>query len=196
MFQSGCPVKSGGGGTAPSPSTFSQSGTGDSVFNLPDGVNFVQVRATTQAATQNLVLRLDNDLVINTIIGSGAIPSSLTGTYAVRGRRAVAISNAQGVSWTLTAVQLSAPSNGAFSLAGQGDAVFQLPQLSGNYRITASFPGNSANFVVYADRRLIVNTIIGASQTPASSDGSYALPAGALVEVVNAPGVSWQITQQ
>ncbi len=200
MFGSGCPSNSGGGGGGggtPAPVTFSQSGTGDSVFNLPTGVEFIQVRATVQATSQNFVLRLDSDLVINTIIGQSVYPTSLAGTYSVRGRRAVAITNAQGVSWTVTAIQVpAAPSSGSFSLGGQGDAVFLLPQRTANYRITASFPGTSSNFIVYADRRLVINTIIGTSQSPASSDGSYALPAGALVEVVNAPGVNWQVTQQ
>jgi hypothetical protein len=195
-FGSSCqPSSSGGTGGTPGPVTFFQSGVGDSVFTLPAGVEFVQIQARVQANSQNFVLRLDGGLLINTIIGQSAFPTSVAGTYAVRGRRGVAITNAQGVAWTVVATQLAAAPTGAtFSLSGQGDSVFLLPPRAANYRITASFPGPGSNFVVYADRRLVINTIVGTRQSPATADGTYALPAGALVEVVDAPGVSWQVT--
>ncbi|MEO5733932.1 MAG: hypothetical protein ABIQ87_09585 [Rubrivivax sp.] len=189
-----------GATTTPNPSpvgsAFSRSGTGDTSFALPGDVSLVRIQGQFTGTSSNFVVRIGNDLVVNEIIGVSAVPQAHDGTYVVNPGATVTITNSSGVTWSVSSASSQAPpSAGIFSKSGSGDQVFDLPGRAARYRVQASFPGASSNFIVRVAGSLAINSIIGTSQTPVSFDGIYVFPAGARVEVQNSSGVGWNFTE-
>jgi hypothetical protein len=85
------------------------------------------------------------------------------------------------------------PAAPAFQQTGTGANVVELPSTVDVVNIRGTYVGSSENFVVLADGRLIVNAIIGTSQTPAAHEGTYAVSGGATLEITQANGVQWSI---
>lgn len=189
------PVIGGTGGTSPT-TNFSQSGIGDTVFTLPASVGIVRIQATFSGTSSNFVVKVAENLIVNTIIGTTRNPSSHDGTYVVAAGGQVEISNSNGVSWTVSSTTAGSTSSGQlFAKSGSGDLVFDLPARNSRYTITATYPGTSSNFVVNVNGSLIVNSIIGSSRIPVSFDGTYLLPSQGRVEITNSSGVVWQFLE-
>lgn len=197
-----CNVGGGGGGaqgsgsgSGSSAATFIRSGTGDTSFALPSNVTTIRVQAQFPGASSNFVVRADNQLLVNALIGSLFTSATHDGTYTVPAGATLEISDSNGVEWTISAVNVTAPSGAAFSKVGSGADVFLLPARASRYRVTGTFTGTTENFVVFADDRLLINSIIGTSSIPESFDGTYSLPASARIEIRDADGVSWTFTE-
>jgi hypothetical protein len=88
----------------------------------------------------------------------------------------------------------SGPPAAAFQQTGTGASVIDLPSTVDVVRIQATYSGTSENFVVFSNERLIVNAIVGTSQTPAAHDGTYSVGTDATLEITRANGVQWSIT--
>lgn len=175
---------------------FSQSGVGDSVFSLPPSVNIVRIQGTFPGSSSNFIVNISTNLVVNTIVGTRAFPQAHAGTYIVPAGGTVSITNSSGVSWSVSSTLAESSANTfPFSKTGTGDAVFDLPNRTMRYRIRATFPGSSSNFIVRAGGSLLVNELVGVSVAPSSFDGIFAIPAGARIEVRNSSGVSWNFTE-
>ena len=175
---------------------FSRTGTGDTTFALPSNVTVLRIQGQSAGTTSNFIVRIGNDLVVNTIIGTNATPQSHDGTYVVAPGANVSITNSNGVSWSFNATSAQPPPTASlFSKSGVGDQVFDLPARIARYRVQASFAGASSNFIVYVAGSLAINSIIGSSQTPVNFDGTYSFAAGARVQVQNASGVNWSFVE-
>lgn len=193
-----------GGGTGsvgnptptPTLTPFTQSGVGDSVFSLPPSIDIVRIRGAYPGTSSNFIVTISTDLVVNTIIGTRAFPQSHNGTYIVPAGGTVSITNSSGVTWSVDSTFADSPaSTFPFSKAGTGDVVFDLPRRAARYRIRASFPGSSSNFIVHASGSLLVNELVGVSVAPSSFDGTYLISANARIEIRNSSGVSWNFTE-
>lgn len=90
------------------PPPFTRSGVGDNVFQLPGNVTRVRVDATYGGSCQNFVVRANNSLLINIIIGTCSVAdtrSPFTGTYIVPAAATISIVSSTGINWTFTEVR-------------------------------------------------------------------------------------------
>ena len=193
---SDCRSSSTAANPTPANPSFSRTGTGDTTFVLPSTVTVVRIQGQFNGTTSNFIVRVGNDLVVNTLIGTNATPQAHDGTYVVAPEATVTITNSSGVSWGFNSTSAQPPpAGGLFSKSGSGDQVFDLPARNARYRVQSNFAGTSSNFIVYVAGSLAINSIIGTSQTPASFDGTYSFSSGARVEIQNASGVSWSFLE-
>ena len=88
----------------PPGTTFSKSGTGPSVFLLPD-VDVITVTASS-ASLDNFVVYLNDQLIINEIIGAGSELPTYSGTFAAKPDGLVRITLGATVQWTVTGGKL------------------------------------------------------------------------------------------
>jgi hypothetical protein len=82
-----------------------------------------------------------------------------------------------------------------FAKSGIGDTTFDLPARVTRVRIQGNFNGATSNFIVKISGQLVVNEILGTSKNALTSDGTYLLPGGGPVEIINSNGVSWSFTE-
>lgn len=90
---------------------------------------------------------------------------------------------------------IAAPGALAFTKSGTGNLVFDLPANVTRLRIQATFSGPSHTFSVNIGGTPLVRTTIGSSHTPPSFEGIFAGPGGATVDIFDASGVDWVVTQ-
>jgi hypothetical protein len=196
-FPGTCTASS-GGGSAPAPlpgfDGFTQRGTGPSVFTLPASVTTVRIEGTTTSSVENFAVRASGRLIVNEVIGTTQTPTGHAGTYSVPAGALIEVFNATNVTWVVTAATATPVQPGTFSRQGDGAAVFDLPQRTARYRLTATFSGTAENFAVRIGQDLVVNAVIGSSRTPPTFDGIYSL-SGGRVEVLAGTGVSWSFTE-
>lgn len=88
---------------APTP-LFTQSGEGNSVFDMPTTVSRVRIVGTYTGAGSNFIVRIGGRLVVNEIIGTRWPSTVSDGTYLTSGGT-VEITNSAGVVWTFTEVR-------------------------------------------------------------------------------------------
>jgi hypothetical protein len=81
-----------------------------------------------------------------------------------------------------------------FTKSGTGDTVFDLPASVARVTITADFPHNSSNFIVYIGGRLIVNELVGYAWNAPHFEGTY-LVSGGTVEIKNSSAVDWSFAE-
>ena len=174
---------------------FTQSGIGDTQFALPKTLSIITVSANYTGSSSNFILYSDGDLIVNEVIGTSQPSAAVQGTYAVTAGAAIRITSSSGVSWTISSGNPVTPSSATLALSGTGDQVFYLPARNSAYRIQASYPATSQNFIVYANDNLVVNEIIGSSYTPPSYDGIVAMPASARIEIRGSVGVIWNLAE-
>ena len=179
----------------PTQPAFSQSGIGDTQLTLPNAVSIISISAEFLGGSSNFILYANNDLTINEIIGSAQYSSKIQGAYVVDPGSTIRISNSNGVSWKISSFSPPQPSSSTLVKSGVGDQVFYLPNRNSNYRVRASYPSKSQNFIVYANGSLEINEILGASNTPPVYDGTIALPAFTRVEIQGSPGVVWEFSE-
>lgn len=191
------PVASAVSPTAPIPvqPAFTQSGVGDTQFVLPAAVTFVSITANYPGSSSNFILYANNDLIVNELIGSSVNNTTFKGSYAVSPGATIRITSSNGASWNISSFTPAQPSTAMLTASGVGDQVFYLPNRSSTYRIRASYPSASQNFIVYANDALVVNEILGTSNTPAAYDGIIAMPAFAQVEIRGSPGIIWEVSE-
>lgn len=78
--------------------------------------------------------------------------------------------------------------------SGSGDNVLTLPTYISRVKITADYPHNSSNFVVYIAGRLVVNELIGYAWGSTHFEGTY-LTSGGVVEIKLSSGVAWTFAE-
>jgi hypothetical protein len=81
-----------------------------------------------------------------------------------------------------------------FRQQGSGASVVSLPASVSVVRIEATTTSGAQLFAVRAGGSLIVNDVIGTTQSPTAHSGTYSVPAGALLEIIDATNVSWTIS--
>lgn len=177
-------------------SQFTRSGSGPASFTLPADVTTIRIQGQTASNSSNFIVYAGSSLVVNVIVGNSQIAAQHDGTYVVAGGASVNITNATGVEWTVSSATVSQPPMSAsFAQSGTGDSVFTLPSRSARYRIKASYPGASSNFIVNVSGQLLVNEIIGLNRNPSTFDGTFLLPVQGRVEITNSSGVVWSFVE-
>lgn len=165
-------------------------------MTLPSSVSIVRIEGTSTGVAQNFAVRANGSLIVNEIVGSSRTPANHAGTYSVPAGAVLDIFNATNVNWTISeASSTPAPPTGTFSRQGDGASVFDLPQRTARYSVRASYSGVAQNFAVRVGGSLVVNAIVGSSNTPPAFDGIYSF-GGGQVEVLAGPGVLWSFTEQ
>ena len=87
---------------------WTQSGTGDSVFDMPTTVARVRIQATPTTNCQNFIVRIGGRAsTVNVILGTCSVADapSLDSTYLTGGGGVVQITSSTGVRWTFTEVR-------------------------------------------------------------------------------------------
>jgi hypothetical protein len=103
-----------GGGSPSSPSAqptprplWSNTGTGDMVFDMPADVARVHVTATYIGYSSNFVVWIGGTrtLLVNELIGTGWGTTTYDGVLLTGGGGVVSITNSSGVAWSFTEVR-------------------------------------------------------------------------------------------
>jgi hypothetical protein len=91
-----------GRGVFPPRPTFSRSGVGVTVFDMPVDVQRVRIIGTYTGSCQNFIVHLRGRSIVNEILGSCAIGigQRYDGTHQTNGGGTVEVLNASGVSWS------------------------------------------------------------------------------------------------
>ena len=80
---------------------FSRSGTGNNVFDMPTHVRRVRITGTYARSSENFIVWIGNDLVVNELLGTFWGQTRYEGVHATTGGL-VEITNSSGVNWTFT----------------------------------------------------------------------------------------------
>jgi hypothetical protein len=84
---------------------FTQSGSGNNVFNMPTYISRIHIRGTfTGFCCSNFIVKIGSSLVVNDIIGPSENSTVSDGVYLTSGGT-VQITDSSGVSWTFTEVR-------------------------------------------------------------------------------------------
>jgi hypothetical protein len=84
---------------------WSQTGTGNQVFNLPSYVTRVRIQATYTRFSSNFIIDVNGRLLVNELLGTGWSQTTYDGTHVVAAGGLVEITNSSGVTWTFTHVR-------------------------------------------------------------------------------------------
>jgi hypothetical protein len=90
--------------SAPSGPPWSVSGTGDTVFDMPRTVERVKIVGDFMECCQNFIVKIEDDLIVNELIGQEYDSTHFEGTYTTSGGT-VEIQSSSGVRWTFTEVR-------------------------------------------------------------------------------------------
>lgn len=127
--------------------------------------------------------------VVSTEVGSASFTTTLTpGSYFAR----VKGKNACGIGASSSQISLTVAA--LWTQNGTGDTVFDMPTTVARVRITGTYTGTGANFIVYIAGRLKVNEIIGTRWPSTMFEGTY-VTTGGVVEIVSSTGVVWTFTE-
>ncbi len=96
-----------GTGINNTPSLWTQSGTGDAVFDMPTTVARVRIQATPTSNCQNFVVLIGGASTVKVVLGTcdAADAPSLDGTYLTAGGGVVSITISTGITWILTEIR-------------------------------------------------------------------------------------------
>jgi hypothetical protein len=86
------------------PPTFTRSGSGDNVFDMPTYVSRVRITANYDRYSSNFVVYIGGRLVVNELIGTGWGTTAFNGTYTTSGG-VTEIKLSSGVAWSFTEVR-------------------------------------------------------------------------------------------
>jgi hypothetical protein len=78
-------------------------GTGANVFDMPTDLRRVRIEAVYTGGGENFVVWVDNDLVVNTILGTRWPSTTYSGVHLVHGG-VVQVEYSEGVRWSITQV--------------------------------------------------------------------------------------------
>lgn len=84
-------------------SPWRRAGAGANVFDMPTDLRRVRVEAAFTGGGENFVVWVDDDLVVNTILGTRWPSTTYSGVHLVRGG-VVQVEHSEGVSWSITQV--------------------------------------------------------------------------------------------
>lgn len=84
--------------------TFTKSGTGDTVFDLPTYVARVRITGAYAGSSSNFIVYISGRLIVNELLGSFWRALTFEGTYLTSGG-IVEIKSSSGVAWTFTEVR-------------------------------------------------------------------------------------------
>jgi hypothetical protein len=89
------------------PPLWTQSGTGDTVFDMPATVARVRIQATPTTNCQNFVVLIGGASTVNVILGTCEVADgpSLDRTYPTGGGGVVSITISTGITWTFTEIR-------------------------------------------------------------------------------------------
>lgn len=133
-----------------------------------------------------------------TVTTQAAWSSTNPSVASVSGSGTVTVQNAGGADITavyqgkLGGVTVSVPP--AWSQAGTGNNVFDMPTFVSRVRITGRYTGFTTNFIIKIGGRLTVNELLGTGWPSTTYDGTHAVTGGQ-VEITNSSGVAWTFTQ-
>lgn len=85
--------------------TFSYSGAGDDVFDVPFYVSRVRITGVYNGFSSNFIMRIGGRLVINELLGTGWTQTSFAGNYLLEATGAATVTNSTGVAWTITEIR-------------------------------------------------------------------------------------------
>lgn len=80
---------------------FSRSGTGDTVFDMPQSVARVHIHASYTKNSSNFIVYVNGNLTVNELLGTFWHATTFDGTY-LTGGGIVEITGSAGVKWTFT----------------------------------------------------------------------------------------------
>jgi len=86
--------------------TWSMSGAGDNVFDMPTYVQRVKITATYTHYSSNFIVYIAGKLIVNELLGTGWDQTHFEGTYVTSGGT-VEIKYSSGVAWTFTEVPVT-----------------------------------------------------------------------------------------
>jgi hypothetical protein len=102
----------------------------------------------------------------------------------------------------------SSTSNPIFTASGSGDNVLALPSYVAKLRVTGSFSGNAANFIIWVgptnvsceatlnlNCNLLVNELLGTGFGRTTFDGTYVTGGQPQLQIIKSSGVSWTLTE-
>lgn len=87
---------------------WTQSGTGDAVFDMPTSVVRVRIQGTPTTSCQNFIVRIGGRAsTVNVILGTCSVADapSLDSTYLTGGGGVVQITSSTGIRWTFTEIR-------------------------------------------------------------------------------------------
>jgi hypothetical protein len=91
--------------SAPSRPAFTRSGTGNAAFDMPADVRRIRVTGTYTGNSSNFIIWINNQLIVNELLGTGWPNTSYSGTHQLtNGGGVTRIENSTGVAWTITEV--------------------------------------------------------------------------------------------
>jgi hypothetical protein len=85
----------------PQAPTNAQAGSGDTVFDLPTTVQRVRIQASYPGTTQNFIVRVAGQPVVNTLVGTAETPPSHDSIVDIGSGGTVEILGATGVTWSV-----------------------------------------------------------------------------------------------
>lgn len=93
--------------TQPPRALWSNTGTGDMVFNMPSDVARVRVTGTYTGFSSNFVVWINKPrtLLVNELLGTGWGKTVYDGTLLTEGGGVVSIESSSGVAWTFAEVR-------------------------------------------------------------------------------------------
>jgi hypothetical protein len=173
---------------APTPTTFTLSGTVTSTSGTP--INGATVRVNDGPnASRSATTAANGTYTLANLTLSGFTATASATNFVALGK-GVNLTSSQTIDFQLTPTPL-------FTANGTGNTVFDMPTTVARVRIIGTYTGNSSNFIVRIGSSLVVNDIIGTSQTFGGrtvSDGTY-LTTGGVVSITNSAGVVWSFTE-
>jgi hypothetical protein len=94
-----------GTGAFPPRPTFSRTGTGDTVFDMPIDVARVRIIGIYSGNSSNFVVRIGGRLIVNELLGTGWSMTRYDGTLLTGGGGTVAITLSSGVQWSFEEIR-------------------------------------------------------------------------------------------
>lgn len=91
-------------GVAPPRPTFTRSGVGDTVFDMPADVARVRIIGIYNGYSSNFIVRIGGRLIVNELIGDGWGSRRYDGTLLTGGGGVVSITSSSGVQWSFEEV--------------------------------------------------------------------------------------------
>jgi hypothetical protein len=92
--------------SAPSRPAFTRSGTGNAAFDMPTDVARIRVTGTYTGHSSNFIIWVNNQLIVNELLGTGWPSTSYSGTHQLpAGGGVTRVENSTGVAWTITEVR-------------------------------------------------------------------------------------------
>jgi hypothetical protein len=85
--------------------TFSRTGTGDAVFDMPLDVARVRVIGIFTGSSSNFIVRIAGRLLVNELIGTFWNTTRYDGTLLTGGGGVVSITNSSGVAWSFEEIR-------------------------------------------------------------------------------------------